>query len=285
MFIFRRGRRFPVSGPPLPVPVAVVDLETTGLSPRRGDRIVEVAVLVLAADGRVEDRFETLVNPRRDPGPVHLHGIRPRDLEDAPEFGDVAGHLAERLEGRAIVAHNARFDARFLVAEFARIGAPLPPVRCICTLELARTTVPAPIYRLGTLCAVCGIPVQPSHAAVRDAEATAHLLHHLWSFRPDPSFLQVASWEEPGGGTAWPRLRPVGAPRPRGAKPRTRPSPLTTVLDGLPAHGERHGPGADAYLDLLSRAPGDGRPAGSFPDGGRGAARRVPPRGHARRLG
>jgi len=252
MLFFRRRTSPSSPPPPLPRPVAVVDVETTGLSPSQGHRIVEIAVLVLDADGRVQDRFETLVNPRRDLGPVHIHGIRPSDVRDAPEFGDVAGHIAERIEGRAIVAHNARFDARFLAAEFERIGAPLPSLPCICTLELARATVLAPNYRLATVCAVCGLPVTPAHAAAHDADATAKLFVHLWRQRPDPLRLELATWEQPGGGARWPRLAAAAAPRPRGTRS-SSPSPIATVLDAVPVDGADHGRGADAYLELLSR--------------------------------
>ena len=56
-------------------PIAVVDLETTGLWPQRSDRIIEIAVVRMNPDGTIHSEFETLVNPKRDLGPTYIHGI------------------------------------------------------------------------------------------------------------------------------------------------------------------------------------------------------------------
>src|SRR5690606_4867295 len=99
---------------------AVIDVETTGLYPGGHDRVVEVAVVHLDSRGTVEDRWCTLVNPGRDLGARHIHGIRTADVLDAPTFGEIAGRLARLLRGRSPVAHNQRFDLAFLRAEFGR---------------------------------------------------------------------------------------------------------------------------------------------------------------------
>ncbi|MBO9705935.1 MAG: DNA polymerase III subunit epsilon, partial [Arthrobacter sp.] len=96
---------------------AVVDVETTGLVAGR-DRVAEIGIVHVDPDGTVRDRWETLVNPQRDLGPQRIHGIRAEQVRDAPLFLDVLPEIARRLEGRAFVAHNARFDHRFLTAEF-----------------------------------------------------------------------------------------------------------------------------------------------------------------------
>jgi ATP-dependent Lhr-like helicase len=101
----------------------VVDVETTGFSPRLGDRVVEVAAVRMQADGTVTDEWSTLVNPRRDVGATHVHGITATDLVDAPLFGEIAGDLLERLDGAVLTAHNLRFDQQFLVAEVGRCRA------------------------------------------------------------------------------------------------------------------------------------------------------------------
>ncbi|GBD23968.1 DNA polymerase III PolC-type [bacterium HR29] len=257
---FRRERNIvrgspealPVIRAKLPAPVVVVDLETTGFFPRR-DRVVEVALVTLDPTGKVEERFDTLVNPRRDPGPVRRHGIRPRDLVDAPEFGDIAGHVAARLEGRLLVAHNARFDAGFLVSEFLRIGAPLPPLRGICTLELARRELDAPNYRLATLCELCGLPPRSWHVAADDAEATARLFLHLLQRGPHPTVLEAATIRQPSPGSDWPRIPVRGRPKSRISSPGLERTPLAGMFDRVPT--PRHeSPGAHAYLELLSRA-------------------------------
>jgi len=100
---------------------AVIDLETTGLAPSYGHRIIEIGIVHVTPDGEVEQTFETVVNPNRDLGPVHIHRLRGADMDGAPSFADVAGDLADRLQGRVVVAHNASFEARFLHAEFERL--------------------------------------------------------------------------------------------------------------------------------------------------------------------
>jgi DNA polymerase III subunit epsilon len=126
-----RGRLFQYGGdaPGLPVdaPFAVVAVETTGLSPAAGDRIVELAVVRVDASGRVEDEYATLLDPGRDVGPVFVHGISPSEVLGAPTFGDVAGALLARLDGAVVVAHNAAVVERFLAAELARIEVAGPP--------------------------------------------------------------------------------------------------------------------------------------------------------------
>ena len=69
---------------------AVIDTETTGLLPSHRHRVIEIAVVLLDARGQVEDEWVTLLNPQRDLGPQHIHGILTADVLDAPEFDDVA---------------------------------------------------------------------------------------------------------------------------------------------------------------------------------------------------
>ena len=64
-------------------PIAVIDVETTGLFPFRHDRVVEVAAVIARADGRIEREFVSLVNPARDIGPSSIHGLTSEDILDA----------------------------------------------------------------------------------------------------------------------------------------------------------------------------------------------------------
>src|SRR5689334_2036105 len=97
-----------------PSAFAVVDCETTGLHPGRHHRIVELAIVGLGADWEPSDVWCTLLSPERDLGPTGVHGIRGRDVRDAPTFDAVVGDVLDRLGGRVVVAHNARFDGGFL---------------------------------------------------------------------------------------------------------------------------------------------------------------------------
>ena len=105
---------------------AVVDFETTGLVPERGDRAIEIGVTLLAPDGTIEHEDETLIHVSRDLGPQHVHHIRAADLRNAPEFDGIARQLRDYLAGRVFVAHNVAFDSRVLRSEYARLGYDIP---------------------------------------------------------------------------------------------------------------------------------------------------------------
>lgn len=168
---------------------AVVDLETTGLFPSMHDRVVEIAVVHVAPDGGIESSWSTLVNPGRDLGPQHIHGIRAADVLNAPSFREIAGEVVALLDGRTFVAHNADFDRRFLHAEFATAGwdVPLTPERCLCTMRWASRLLPGAPRALAGCCAHLGIPLLDAHSALADATAAAHLLcTYLERHRPAP---------------------------------------------------------------------------------------------------
>ncbi|NLT53123.1 MAG: hypothetical protein GXX79_00840 [Actinomycetales bacterium] len=158
---------------------AVVDLETTGLAANHHDRVVEVAVVLLATDGTVIGEWTSLVDPRRDVGPTCVHGVRARDLVDAPEFADIAVELAGLLAGRVLVAHNLPFEVRFLRAEYGRLGCPdvpLAPDRGVCTMRLGTRYLPGAPRSLADCCAAAGWTHEDAHQALTDARAAARLL-------------------------------------------------------------------------------------------------------------
>lgn len=155
--------------------VAVIDVETTGLSPRT-DRVLEVGVVLLDSRGEVEAEFETLINPGRDVGPTGLHGITAPDVVDAPAFAEVAPHLRSLMAGRVVVAHNALFDLRFLAREFARSGLRFDLFPSLCTMRLAPSFFGSGTRSLQALCDFLDIPLDRGHAALHDARATAELM-------------------------------------------------------------------------------------------------------------
>jgi DNA polymerase-3 subunit epsilon len=174
--------------------IAIIDVETTGLNPYRHDRIVELAAVVVRPDGTVLRTFETLVNPERDMGPTHLHGLSTSDVLTAPRFGEIAGALLEALEGcTAMAGHNIQFDHSFLAVEFDRLGYPLPDGPTLCTMRLAGGG------SLASACSDYGIAFEGvAHTALHDARATAQLLTALLSdaaqLRSNISRLQPISW-------------------------------------------------------------------------------------------
>jgi DNA polymerase-3 subunit epsilon len=118
--------------------IAVIDLETTGLSPWRNDRIVEIGVVLMSLNGQTHTEYETLINPNRDLGPSRIHGIFAADVVRAPTFADVAGDVLELLTGADIIAgHNVSFDRNFLVKEYERLGVKIPEIPLLCTCQLS----------------------------------------------------------------------------------------------------------------------------------------------------
>ncbi len=163
------------------VPFLVVDVETTGISSWGGDRVTEVAALVVQG-GQVREAFHSLVNPgRRIPGFItQLTGIDDAMVRDAPHFGDIAGDLAGQLVGRVFVAHNARFDWNFLAAEFGRVtNSPLDSIanERLCTVRLSRRFLShLPRRNLDAVAQHYGVSINGRHRAMGDARATAHVL-------------------------------------------------------------------------------------------------------------
>jgi DNA polymerase III subunit epsilon len=151
---------------------AVVDVETTGLNPGWHDRIAEVAVILVDPDGREEQSWTSLVNPQRDLGPQHIHGITAAEARRAPTFDQLAGQLAQLLRGRVLVAHNLPFDALFLAAEYSRLGAKLPAHRDVglCTMRLATQYLPAG-RSLADCCLVADVALTNAHSALHVASA------------------------------------------------------------------------------------------------------------------
>jgi DNA polymerase III epsilon subunit-like protein len=163
--------------PRLDGPYAVIDFETTGVSPKSGDRIIEVAIIRVDSDGRILDEYSTLLNPEgRDTGPVHVHRIRNGDVRDAPRFCDATADILARLEGAVVVAHNASFEQRFLDAELARLRLGLGAVPALCSLWLARRTLALPNYKLQTIALAARLSVADGHTALGDVRTVAALL-------------------------------------------------------------------------------------------------------------
>ena len=156
-------------------PLAIVDLETTGAHPVH-DRITEIAVIEVQA-GEIRSEWNTLVNPETSIPPAiqALTGITNAMVKDAPTFADLAADLYERLEGRIVVAHNARFDYGFLKQAFERHGLRYT-ARTLCTVRLSRKLYPGHVrHNLNAVMARHGIVCQARHRALGDAQV-------LWEF-------------------------------------------------------------------------------------------------------
>ena len=157
--------------------VVAVDVETTGLDPKR-DRIVELALVGLTEEGEIEWEWESLVDPGR-PVPQsasRIHGITNRDLKGSPRFCDVADYVVALLADKVLLAHNLRFDASFLHAELSRCGKKVPTGRGLDTLELSRFfDSAARSHKFADVCLRYGVELRGGHRAKQDAVALARL--------------------------------------------------------------------------------------------------------------
>jgi DNA polymerase III epsilon subunit family exonuclease len=156
----------------------VVDLETTAMKPEHG-YIVDVAALRVR-DGKVVDRFESLVNPGRPIVGHQVHGITTDDVANAPIASDVLSRLVEWIGDAPVVAHNIAFDMPFILRHLPP-EAKWEPKELYDTLELGYQLYPdAGVWKLGDLVRfVFGRDHAAAHRAMPDAEATAELFIHF----------------------------------------------------------------------------------------------------------
>jgi DNA polymerase-3 subunit epsilon len=160
---------------------AVVDVETTGMRALGGDRITEIAVVVVQGDRR-EVVFDSLVNPGRPipPAICAITNITDEMVREAPAFAHLADRIVAVLAGRIFVAHNARFDWGFLSAELLRSRDLALDGPRLCTVRLARRLVQGiRSCGLDNLTRWFGFENRSRHRAAGDALVTADLLHRL----------------------------------------------------------------------------------------------------------
>ncbi|WP_071459942.1 ATP-dependent DNA helicase DinG [Bacillus massilinigeriensis] len=156
----------------------VVDLETTGNAPKKGDRIIQVGAVVIE-NGVITNRFSSLVNPGKEIPPFieSLTGINNEMVKNAPFFKEIAENILSLLEGAFFVAHNVFFDLHFLQEELKQAGLAGFYGPIIDTVELSRILFPsADSYKLSDLAIREGIDHDRPHQADSDAEVTAELL-------------------------------------------------------------------------------------------------------------
>ncbi|CAM5181660.1 3'-5' exonuclease DinG OS=Ureibacillus acetophenoni OX=614649 GN=dinG PE=3 SV=1 [Ureibacillus acetophenoni] len=161
---------------------AIVDIETTGHSPANGDRMIQIAIVIMN-DWTVEKTFTTFIHPGK-PIPIYIQdltNITDEDVKDALPFEAHAHTIYELMQDAIFVAHNADFDLSFLQSEFERAGLPKLRGKKIDTVELAKIVFPTSLgYKLGDLAMDLNIPLQHAHRADDDAYACALVLKKCW---------------------------------------------------------------------------------------------------------
>lgn len=246
---------------------AVLDLETTGLSPEQ-DRIIEIALVRLTSSGAPIDEWTTRLDPEGPVGATHIHGIRQGDVDGKPLFRSLAPQLTQLLGNLPVVAHNASFDLAFLRGEFERAGWEMPWINSYCTLGGSYGYFPSlDRRRLADCCWAAGVRHDQTHSALGDARATALLFGQYLARDPHlpirSGLAGVVTW--PPGPSHEPDTQPrrIRADRPGRSSAVLSSVPplvqqlsrltLTDVLDeGAPV-------GSLVYLETLLSALEDGK--------------------------
>lgn len=152
----------------------VIDIETTGVIARH-DQIVELAAVVVAGDDEPTIVMNTLVDPGREMGGTHIHGLTEEDVAGAPTMAELREPLRAIIANRVVATHNAAFDMRFLRPTLE--PGPLPHV---CTMSLFSLLGLGTQPSLKTACFyACGVELEREHTALDDALAAARLLRAL----------------------------------------------------------------------------------------------------------
>jgi DNA polymerase III epsilon subunit len=153
----------------------IFDTETTGLSPRSGDRIVEIAAIKVQGLDLLGE-FSELVNPeRRIPyESQRIHNISDEMVKDAPTVDIILPKFLEFAAGSILIAHNASFDLSFINNEIEKAGILHPPLEAVCTVNLARKVLPQlHSHSLDALIEHMHIKCERRHRALDDVKATA----------------------------------------------------------------------------------------------------------------
>jgi len=169
------------------VPLLFLDTETTGLTPRFGDRVVEIALARFRGDV-MENFYTTLVNPQRSIsiGASQIHGITDWHVRDAPRFYQIAEEVRAEFEGVVLVAHNAPFDLGFVSNEFRLARLNSPGNLALDTLTLLRRFFRFRSNALQRVADDLGIEREEMHRALADVLTTRKVFEYIvQELRPD----------------------------------------------------------------------------------------------------
>jgi DNA polymerase III epsilon subunit family exonuclease len=173
----------------------IFDVETTGLSPIDGDRIVEIAAVRIKGS-QVVDRFYSLVNPQRSiPSQASMvNNITDDMVQKAPLAADILPQMIHFIGGACVAGHNVRFDLNFLCYELALIGRRLnDQTPAVDTLKMARDLLPyLSNHKLAYLARSLGVVVDQTHRAMADVELTVAVFLRLMEMAGDKDLQKVA---------------------------------------------------------------------------------------------
>ena len=186
--------------------IVVFDVETTGLSPQDGDRMVEIAAMKVKG-GQVVDKFYSLVNPRRaiPKEATNINQISDDMVADAPTADEILPRMVDFISGGCVAGHNVRFDLGFVCYEMSLFGRRMKddtPV--VDTLKMAKDLLPyLSSYKLSYLARSLGVTVTGTHRAMADVELTVAVMLRMMEMAADrntddvPTFLAKFGVEKP----------------------------------------------------------------------------------------
>ncbi|MCA9037827.1 MAG: 3'-5' exonuclease [Planctomycetaceae bacterium] len=172
-------------------PVAVIDFETTGLTPGY-DRVVEASVVRIDPGEKPRLVFDTLVNPSRPMAATEIHGISDADVANAPRFHDIAGEMLAATKDCVIAAYNVYFDIKFLAFELSNAGVRHDPPH-FCLMYLRSMLGLGSRCKLEVACRQHGVDYSASHVAAHDALAAGQL---FCNYLPEIRQQNVRTYDE-----------------------------------------------------------------------------------------
>ena len=159
----------------------ILDIETTGLEPSQGHKIIEIGAIEMLNRRMNDNKFHRYINPQRaiDAAATEIHGIKNEDLATQPIFADIAVELLDFLKDAELIIHNAPFDVGFLNHELQMLGHGSAVIETHCqvldTLVMARNKHPGQKNSLDALCRRYHVDNthRTLHGALLDAEILA----------------------------------------------------------------------------------------------------------------
>jgi DNA polymerase-3 subunit epsilon len=240
--------------------IIVLDTETTGFNFSKTDRIVEIAAIKYNQSFDELGRFETLLNPRRDLGAQHVHGIEAAWVLNAPQFADVCDELLTFMDNSIIIGHNIEFDLNFLKAELKRIGRLEPNFEghYLDTLKISQSLFgPSQACKLSDLAVLLDLETYELHAAVGDVLTTVQLMRELVARDVVVSALLNQALDNPLSIDAAKNEIPIVlVTRPRISN-ETNVGFILSLVDALPSITPNSAD-RSSYLEYLRRAIADG---------------------------
>ncbi|MGX7586173.1 3'-5' exonuclease [Candidatus Vidania fulgoroideorum] len=162
----------------------IIDIETTGLNIDKGDRIIEIAYIYIN-NGKIKDIFNSLLKTKKNISldSYKVHGIEKKMLSGKPKFSDISNKLIKLIKKCYLVAHNAKFDIKFLKNELNLIKKKIT-IKAIDTLRIAKKIFPGKKNSLKSLSKKIGIKTVRFHRAIDDVK----ILYDIFMFFKNKQF-------------------------------------------------------------------------------------------------